>query len=378
MDSRAPELMKDSSLSFFDSLASILTNPYFVCPQVVANDDEFGFDPLPSMESHPEYVSLSKIYDGGHKRSQLEWKDKDLDRGCVKLTETNELSSYKHGKESLSLKSSEESRAYTDPSSHVVRHGQITPPITSPSMNKTTKVVKRSAHTSPGLRKSHQFHTATKATRLATSFKSNAEPFAMASDRTGRKPPRLRTPVRLLNDRERKLSLEKNKIAAANCRIKKQKKENGLQAQSRELVSKNTILKQSVSDMTQHLQELRCMLQFHVLSEGCYAPTHIHKALGESGHDSFSPMSLCDNDGLDSTGELCQKSLTSDTYTLPDMVGDDWCFPDTPSLEGPAPHVESLLPILGLTPALEADPTLGLEMTMLDSIPSALCDLVAS
>lgn len=134
------------------------------------------------MASLPEYVSLSKIYDGGHTRSQLERKDIDLPRGRVKLPEPNTLSPYEHGGVFSSLESSEMAQSYTDPSLHVIQHGQITPPTVSPISHKTTKVVNRSAHTSSNSQKSHQVCTATKAADLAAT-----------PERTLRRPPQQAT-----------------------------------------------------------------------------------------------------------------------------------------------------------------------------------------
>jgi hypothetical protein len=228
-----------------------------VCSQVATNDDELGFDPLPSMASLPEYVSLSKIYDDGHtrSRSQSDTLEKSLVQERVKLPELNKLSPNKQRGGSCS-EAFKGVRVNKEVSSHVVRHGQITPPRVKASIsNKAPKVVKRTARNNAS-RNSHDLRltiSAASVILLSSSFSSKAESITKPSQRIGRTTTRLRNPVRLLNDRERKLSLEKNRIAAANYRVKKQKKENGLQTQSRELVSNNTILKQSVSDMTQHL-----------------------------------------------------------------------------------------------------------------------------
>lgn len=360
MDSPTHRLMKDSDFSFFDSLASILRSPYFVCPHVAANDSEFGFDPHPSMGSLSEYVSLSKMYDGSNTRSQVEIQGKWPLQERVKLTKPNKVSPCKHGEGSSYSEACEGARISKDVSSHVVRHGLITPPpFTSPVLNKVPKVVKRSARNSASPRKSPQPRTdvsaaSASASSVSSSSESNAKSISKASDRTGNTTPRPRTPVRLLDDRKRKLSLEKNKIAAANCRIKKKKKEHCLQAQSRELVSNNTILKQSVSDMTQHLRELRSMLQFHVLSSGCYAPAHIEGALGEkSSHDSSSSMSLCDDNGSESMDSLHRDLFTPDSSLVSEMVADDCSLPDILTLEGLSPSWESLLSSLDFEEGLE-------------------------
>lgn len=348
--------MEDSNLSFFDSLASRLIIPYFFCPQVAASDDEFGFDPLPSMISLAEYAFPGKMYDGVHTRSKSDTLEEGLVQEGAKLTDSNKSSPNKRPAGSCS-EIFKATRSNKNVSSHVVRHGQVTPrPIKASLSNDAPKDVKSSAPNSAS-KKSHGLQLAVSAAStslVSLSSISNVESVPKSSQRTAKPTKRLRTPVRLLNDRERKLSLEKNKMAAANCRVKKQKRENGLQAQSRELVSNNAVLKQSVSDMTHHLQELRCMLQFHVLSAGCYAPSHVQEALGEqSSHDSFSQTSLCDDTGSISTGELPQTSSTESTYNLPDMVADDWCMSDVPPIGGLSPTWESLLPLLDLTDGLE-------------------------
>ena len=106
------------------------------------------------------------------------------------------------------------------------------------------------------------------------------------------------------------------------------------------------------------------MLQFHVLSAGCYAPSHIQDALGEqSSHDSFSQMSLCDDNGSDLSGRLRQTSSTPGSYPLMDMVVDDWHMPDIHPIEGLSPPWESLIPMLDLTQGV-------LKTTTPDSIRS--------
>jgi hypothetical protein len=375
MDSPTHRPMKDSDFSFFDSLSSILTSPYFVCPRVAANDGEFGFDPHPSMASLSENASISKIYDGSSTRSQVEIREKWPLQERVKLTKPNNVSPCKHGEGCSYSEACDGARPSTDVSSHVVRHGLITPPpFTSPASNKIPKIVKRSARNSASPRKSHQPRTGASAASASASFvssssESNAKSTSKASDRTRKTTRRLRTPVRLLDDQKRKLSLEKNKIAAANCRIKKRKREHCLETQSRELVFDNTILKQSISDMTQHLEELRSMLQVHVLSSGCYAASHIQETLGEqSSHDNFLSMSACDDNGSESMESLHGDLFTPDSSLVPEMVADDWSVPDMLTLEGLSPPWESLLSSLDFEESL--------EITTPASAKSIYCDPV--
>lgn len=349
MDSPTQTLKKDAHFSFFDSLASILTSPYFVCPQLAVNDGEFGFDPHPSVASLSEYVSISKMYDGSNTRPQVDMQENWPFQERVKLTKPNKVSRGKHGEGSSTSEVYKRARMSEEVSSHVVRHGLITPPpFTSPVSNKVAKVVKCRARNRTSPEKSPQPRTdvsaASTVSLVSYSSESNAASISKASDRTRKTTKRLRTPARLLDDGKRTLSLQKNKIAAANCRVKKKKKEHYLQTQSRELVSNNTTLKQSVSNMRQHLQELRSMLQFHAASSGCYAPAHIQEALGEqSSHDNFLSRSPCDENGCESMESLHRDLFTPDSSLLPEMLADDWSLPDLPALEGFLPPWEPLL-----------------------------------
>jgi hypothetical protein len=342
-------------------LASVLTSPYFLCPRVSADDSEFGFDPHPAMASLPKYVSPYKVDHGGHTKLQIKIQQNGSSGQAGKKNhKPSKVTPPKDAETSSSSDTSEQARPPKNTSSYSVRYGQVSPPMSTSSMSDNTpEPVKRSSRNGASVRKSHLSQTNPRAAPSATSFASFSsslvgKPITKASHSTGKPTTKSKPTTTQQDDRKRKLSLEKNKLAAANCRMKRQKQEHRLKDQSRDLASKNTVLKQNVSEMTQQLQELQSMLQLHVLSSGCYKPADIQEALSEQSNGySLSSMSLCEDDESQSAKSLRQDLSNLDSFPLAETVADDWYVPDLPPLESGSPFWESLLPSLDLAEDLE-------------------------
>jgi hypothetical protein len=360
MDTPRHLFRKDNMFSL-NPLASTFTSPYFMCPRVSTDDSEFGFDPHPAMASLPKYVSPCKVDHGGNTKIQIKVQQNDLLSQAGKKTHKPSKVAPPRDTETSSISdTSEKARLPRYTSSHSVRYGRLTPPMSTSSVSDNTpEPVKRSARNGASPRKSHLSQTNPRAASIATSYVSFSsalvgKPTTKASHSTGKAMPKSKPAATQQDDRKRKLSLEKNKIAAANCRMKRQKQEHLLKDQSRELASKNTILKQNVSEMTQQLQELQSMLQLHVLSSGCYKPADIQEALSEQSNGySLSSMSLCEDDESQSAKSLRQDISNPDVFALAENVADDWYVPDLPPLESGSPFWESLLPSLDLAEDLE-------------------------
>ena len=313
------------------------------------------------MASLPKYVSPCKTNHGANAWLQRKAQQNgSLSQTGKKIHKSSKVTPPKDAEASFISEDNGRTRSPQRMSSHLVQYGQITPPMSASSVSENTpEPVKRSARNSAYPRKSHHSQTNSRAASASTSLVSfsssfSATPTTRASQSTGRPTPKSKSATTQQDDRKRKLSLEKNKIAAANCRMKRQKQEHLLKDQSRELVSKNTVLKQNVTEMTQQLQELQSMLQLHVLSTGCYKPADIQEALSEQSNGySLSSMSLCEDDESQSAKSLRQDLSNLDSCPLPEPASDDWYLTDLPPLESFSPPWGSLLPSLDLADGLD-------------------------
>jgi hypothetical protein len=89
-------------------------------------------------------------------------------------------------------------------------------------------------------------------------------------------------------DDRRKMSLEKNRLAAAKCRVNKKEKTDQLQRDSHDKAVENTFLKQMIMQMKEEVLQLQTILTSHSSSDRCRNPDTIHEALGAAGSDSFA------------------------------------------------------------------------------------------
>ena len=204
----------------------------------IAEDSEIGFDPEPSIATLPKFVSPSNQNVGcGSVSLPLKHDNFEVFIAGMSFLEVDGTSILKYTREA----SSRPAHKGAEPpvhASHAVQHGQLTfPSSRSPSLDDASKTVKLiSLKTCP--RKTRQLEAAS----AFESSDASASRTCMASTGRGhhlieRKTTHSKQPVMLVEEKNRKFSLERNKIAAANCRIKRQRRETELQTHSRELSS---------------------------------------------------------------------------------------------------------------------------------------------
>lgn len=75
-------------------------------------------------------------------------------------------------------------------------------------------------------------------------------------------------------DDRRKMSLEKNRLAAAKCRVNKKEKTDQLQRDSHDKAVENTFLKQMIMQMKEEVLQLQTILTSHSSSDRCRNPEH--------------------------------------------------------------------------------------------------------
>lgn len=123
-------------------------------------------------------------------------------------------------------------------------------------------------------------------------------------------------------DTKRKASLEKNRVAAAKCRVNKKEKTEQLQRDSHDKAVHNAYLKGEVMRMREEVQQLNAVLLAHADCEGCRSPEEIQKhlqelsaeylphqiGLGSSGFPDYPDLQL------DEMPPSRQGSMSSDGY----------------------------------------------------------------
>jgi hypothetical protein len=237
----------------------------------ITNNNDFGFDPpatsshsTPSIDNHSSPLSAA---------------------GVDKLPNWSGLST--------DLRGASFQRKYDEPSmleqlpyaaSAVSRHGQITPPRSNSAMSSANSRASVEQESQPARRKRN--------TKIEIKTEESPKPEAATTTRkrkAGRKSTKAPTqPNKTPEDDKRKKSLEKNRLAAAKCRINKKEKTDQLQQDSHNKAVENTFLKQTVMQMREEVQQLQTILMSHSSSDHCRNPESIHDALGAAASDNFT------------------------------------------------------------------------------------------
>lgn len=161
--------------------------------------------------------------------------------------------------------------------SAVSRYGQVTPPRSN----------------SEESLKDNQMYLRTADKRRRTSKAAAALPpeslvdSATQSNKKSRKTRKLSTlsSVDPEEDAKRKMSLEKNRVAAAKCRVHKKEKTDQLQRESHEKAMENAFLKDQIILMQEEIQQINSLLLSHANYDGCKSPDDIQKYLNMLGKD---------------------------------------------------------------------------------------------
>lgn len=156
----------------------------------------------------------------------------------------------------------------------ISRYGQVTPPRSN-SESSMEKPVEQ------------------KPTRQRRATKSSLKEESAQPASTGRKRRNTRknstaTVGSPEEDDKRKQSLEKNRLAAAKCRVNKKEKTEQLQRDSHDKAVQNAFLKEQVMRMKEELQQMNALLLGHANCEGCKSPQDIQKHLSHLGNEFFA------------------------------------------------------------------------------------------
>lgn len=232
-------------------------------------DDEFGFDPP---EQKPAYHKLDQTY------SPPEPNDLSLG-GWPGFEREEDLKQPQHAYKIDKLITQNLPNA----ANAISRYGQVTPPRTN-STDSALGSAPNSASASP---KSVAVPERRKRT-VKTQAKDTAP---SASTNSGRKRKTTRKvaasiePDHSPDDTKRKASLEKNRLAAAKCRVNKKEKTEQLQRDSHDKAVHNAFLKDQIMHMKEEIQQMNAILLAHTNCKGCKAPDEIQKHLNHLSHE---------------------------------------------------------------------------------------------
>ncbi|RMZ85526.1 hypothetical protein DV737_g682, partial [Chaetothyriales sp. CBS 132003] len=117
---------------------------------------------------------------------------------------------------------------------------------------------------------------------------------------------------------KRKASLEKNRLAAAKCRVNKKEKTEQLQRDSHEKGLHNAFLKEQVMRMKIEVQHLQAILLAHANCDGCKSPEEIQDHLAALGQEYVANHMLTDAfddfSNMQMSG-MCQRPLAEDYFS---------------------------------------------------------------
>ncbi|KIY01700.1 uncharacterized protein Z520_01838 [Fonsecaea multimorphosa CBS 102226] len=244
---------------------------------VQLEDDEFGFDPPQKPLTTNDY----QVYSPPDDYPMSQWPEFDRDDD-LKVSTENPLNvdNYEMDKFITSV--------LPNPSTAIARYGQMTPPrsnSTASTDSKEEKLSPKSQPLEPQPRKRGKGRP--KATETASS-PSKTTTTAGRKRKATRKSSTTIEQGDSAEEQKRKQSLEKNRLAAAKCRINKKEKTERLQRDSQEKAIENAYLKDQIMRMKDEIQQMNAILVAHGNCEGCKSPEEIQAHLNALGNDFFS------------------------------------------------------------------------------------------
>lgn len=236
-----------------------------------AEQDEFGFDP-PSKQSHKIEQTYTPPDLNGWPGFEREEDKERMKQGIEPAYEIDKLIS----------------QTLPNATNAISRYGQVTPPRTN-SATSADSILMHPKEESSSPR------TSTSDRRKKAKQQPKQEP---VSNTVGRKRKNARKSVASVEevstpeDAKRKASLEKNRLAAAKCRINKKEKTEQLQRDSHDKAVHNAFLKDQIMRMKEEIQQMNAILLSHANCEGCKSPEEIQKHLNHLGGEFLSQQMM--------------------------------------------------------------------------------------
>lgn len=268
-------------------------------------DDDFGFDP-PAIKAGS--LNNYQVYSPPTDLSLPDWPDFQREDDLKPSTEMPlNLDAYEMDKFINST--------LPNPTTAVARFGQMTPPRSNSAASTDSVKFEEKALSPKSM--------APEAPRRKRSKAQPKEEAPAPGTSTTNTPGRKRKSSKKASvsersespeEQKRKQSLEKNRLAAAKCRMNKKEKTEQLQRDSHDKAVQNAYLKDQVMRMKDEIQQMNAILLAHANCEGCKSPEEIQAHLSHLGNDFFSShMSM----GASNFGDFSQMSFP-DLSMMPD------------------------------------------------------------
>ena len=240
-----------------------------------AQSEDWGFDPPSRAGSDYGAYSPRNGYSS-------QWPEFTRERECKPCTQSPvNLNAYEMDKFITST--------LPNTMTAVSRFGQMTPPRSSPSASAASKEEKLSPKSLPAEPRTRGKARIKQAETIATTPAKTTT--AGRKRRSRRKVATTNKQETAPEDHRRKRSLEKNRVAAAKCRINKKEKTERMRRDSRDKAVENAYLKMQVMRMKEEVQQINTILGAHANCDGCKSPKEIHAHLTALGNQ-FSNQQL--------------------------------------------------------------------------------------
>lgn len=249
-------------------------------------DDEFGFDP-PQMKPSP--LSNYQVYSPPDDFPMSEWPEFERSDDLKPPTETPvNLDAYEMDKFINST--------VPNANTAVARFGQMTPPRSDSADSNDPKTEEKTSPKSVAPERRKRSKAQPKEEDPSPSTSSATAP------KRKRKSLKKASPVMERadspEDNKRRQSLEKNRVAAAKCRINKKEKTEQLQRDSHEKAIENAYLKDELLRMKAEVQRMNAAVLAHANCEGCKSPAEIQAHLSSLSNDFFSQQMAMSTHGF--------------------------------------------------------------------------------
>lgn len=285
----------------------------FPAPSYISTqDEEFGFDPSPvKTVSTMDYSVYSPPTD-----YSSQWQGFDCDDDLKPSTETPiDLDAFEMNKLFPSTLPTTETA--------VSRFGQMTPPRSESTSSTAVKEEKLSPKSQKAETRKRSKPRA-KDTESTTTSTATSAPTPAKKTNAGRK--RKSTRKSSIPDEQgdgpetqkRKQSLEKNRVAAAKCRINKKEKTERLQRDSHEKAMENVYLKDKIMQLKDEIQHMNALLVAHANCDGCNSPERLQDHLNHLnalGNGLFSQQQAL---GRQNFGDFTPQMILGGVPPLPD------------------------------------------------------------
>lgn len=247
--------------------------PQYTSPKT----DSFGFDPPSHAPSMPEM----RLNASTRQNNPSQFSDWAFDASESRAPQE------KFSPMDLSLQSFELDRMITDKlpdvSNAVARFGALTPPRSNSASSEGAGTDVAAMSPKMGISERRK-----RTTKPVIKEEPSSNPPAASTTGRKRKSTRKSLAATEEQDSKRRQSLEKNRLAAAKCRVNKKEKTEQLQRESHEKGVHNAFLKEQIMRMKEEVQQMNAILLAHANCEGCKSPEDIQQHLSNLGNEFFS------------------------------------------------------------------------------------------